>query len=488
MSRRRNGRKRRKAKRETVPAIRATEAQDNWPFWESAGYGGISDAGIPVTRDNALTLASVWGAVSMIEADVAKLPLNLYEYKENGDKEVYDRYETDYLVSCEANYEMTSRMFWRQLMGDVLLFNNAYAFIGRGGDGRPQELIPLLPDRTRPWRRTSTSELVYRTSVETGYYWLDPYDVLHLRGMMFSNYRDRHINFLYYAREVLGLALAAQEFESTFFKNGMRTTGILNIPDDMPKTAGDNLAKSFRAQYENRRGWFRSLILREGAEFQAVQGQTMRDSQTKQLREDQVRDIARLFKLPPSKLGLEDSVSYNSKADDNRQYYETTLWPWLDMIQDECWFKLLLRGERRKKTYRFEHDVSQLLRLDKNSRYQAYAVGIQNKFLLPNEVRELEGLPTIAKLDDAILNPQPMPFEQPQEEEEAGETQEEERKYGRHEKRDKWLLQNRHKYTLRELSEKLFRKKDFSPIGPRGIQKAIIRYKKFHGLEASSSK
>lgn len=386
------------------PQLRATQNDPNWEGWWHNQYGGKSSSGISVTRDNALMVPAVWQAVSMISGDVAKLPLDLYRKKggDGEDREIYESHPAEWVVRWESNIEMTAPQFWRQMTADALIWNNSYAWIRRGGDGRPVELVPLLPDRTGPERAKDTGQLIYTTEVDKGIRVFDPYDILHIRGLMLCNGDGTAPRFLSYAREAIGLALSAQKFQSKFFSNGMRAFGVLQVPTGMPKQAHDNLVKSFREEYEGEDNWFRTVILKEGAKFQSI-AQSNEQGQTHLLREDQVREVARLFNLPPSKLGLSDSVSYNSKSEDNQAYHDTTLSPWLTAIADECRFKLLLPGERFSIKYYFEHNTASLLRLNLLARYQAYEIAVnpnRGGFLLRSEVRKRENLPAIAEIDD----------------------------------------------------------------------------------------
>ena len=106
--------------------------------------------------------------------------------------------------------------------------------------------------------------------------------------------------------------------------------------------------------------------------------------------ESQVRQVARWLNLAPSKLGLSDSVSYNSKAEDNQDYLDSTLSIWLALIASECNSKLL--SEEEKATHFFEHNTAALLRMNTLQRYQVYEIGIRTRILNPNEARSKENM------------------------------------------------------------------------------------------------
>jgi hypothetical protein len=108
--------------------------------------------------------------------------------------------------------------------------------------------------------------------------------------------------------------------------------------------------------------------------------------------EQKAREIARWFGVPPSKLGIADGSTYNSKSEDGAGYLTHCLRRWLRKIQHQCWLRLLTTSDQKNIEYR--HDTDELLRMDQLSRYQAYQIGIQSRILNPNEVRaELNMLP-----------------------------------------------------------------------------------------------
>ena len=119
-----------------------------------------------------------------------------------------------------------------------------------------------------------------------------------------------------------------------------------------------------------------------------------------ELDEELVRKVCRFFNLSPSRLGLSDSVSYNSKAEDNQSYLDSTLSHWLSAIVSECRKKLLSKTNRDQYTHYFEHDTSVLLRMNALSRYQVYAIAKQNKIMTTNEIRRLENMRPIDGGDD----------------------------------------------------------------------------------------
>lgn len=365
--------------------------------WDAIFGGVASDSGVKVTERKALGLGAVWQCVDMISADVAKLPLNRYVRtgESDEDREVDGGHATQAIVRRRANTENSAFRFWRRLMVHALLWNNGYAFIDRDRAGRPLQLINLLPDRTCPERIGGRMFYVTETTRQDGSPWLRPIpaeDVIHIQGLSIES--EKGCDLVEAAKNSFGLALGLQKFKSRFFKNGVRTGGILELPAAMKPTTRDKVEEGFRKSYEGEDNWFKTVILRDGAKFHQTTV-TPADSETSEATDAEVREVGRYFRVAPSKLGLSDSVSYNSKAEDNQAYLDTTLSPWLVEICSECDLKLLDPGELESGAAYFEHNTKSLLKMNLLQRSQVYAIWIRNKIATPNECRRFENMPPI---------------------------------------------------------------------------------------------
>lgn len=355
-------------------------------------YTYASDSGVSVTPMEALGVAAVWQAVTMISSSVAKLPLHMYRRGPN-DTRVRERFhEAAVMVGKQPNPMMTPFKFWRRVMSYQLLWNRAYVWIDRTGK-RPR-LWPIHPTDMQLTMDNGSGEMVY--AVNMGSSWLQLYrdEMLVFEGLciedesQFQNTRK----LIDYARNAFGLALAQQRYANRFFRQGGRIGGVLELPVAMTKQARDNIETGFRKTYESVDAAFKTIVLRDNAKFHS--GQFAPDqAQLVEGRKEQVKDIARYFNLSPSRLGEENSSSYGSKAEDNRDYLDTTLSPHLCQIAEECEAKLLLPREFIADDMYFEHNTDALLRLDALGRAQQYDYLRRNNIISPNEARRRENLP-----------------------------------------------------------------------------------------------
>ena len=117
------------------------------------------------------------------------------------------------------------------------------------------------------------------------------------------------------------------------------------------------------------------------------------DSQLLETRQYQLTEIARIFRIPPHMLQDLSRATFNNIEQMSLDFVIYSLMPWLSRWEQSMAKSLLSRDERRQYEIRF--NVDGLLRCDYKTRMEGYAVGVNNGFLCPNDVRRLENLDLI---------------------------------------------------------------------------------------------
>lgn len=359
--------------------------------YEALTGGHKSASGVVVTHEGSLALSAVWQSLSLISGDGSKLPLYPYKRLNDDDREIADKHTSYTAVAIRANPWKSAKVFWADLIVHMLLWRNGYAFINRTGP--VLELYNLLPDRTAPrWIKVPDprakngyrAELIYETEVDGHLETVLPRNILHVRQWSLDGLVAP--DMVKAAKDAWGLALAAQNFESKFFKNGARKGGILEVPAGMSKPAKDTLEEGFRKSYEEGDNPFKTVILRDGAKFH--EGQVSpKEGEVVEQNESGKRDVASYFNIPPSKLGIRDSVSYNSFEQDNLSYLHGCLHHVCDSISDECDMKLLSEQELLTDSHYFEHNYSQFIQSDWVSLNQGLEVMRRNEVINADEWR-----------------------------------------------------------------------------------------------------
>lgn len=362
--------------------------------------GGKSDAGIPMSPERAMQISTVWQCVTLLTDDFAKLLPYVYQDDDRGDRRPAVTHPAYRLLKRKANQVLTAGHFRRTMLSHALLYGNGYARITRNGRFDPDALWILDPQLTSPERVGDSVK--YVTYIRGERMTLDADDVFHLRGVGFDGVKGYSV--VEHAVNSFGLTLAAEKYGSKHFANGTRISGILQYPGRLSPNAARDLERSFQSRHEGLDNAHKTILLEEGAKFVPTH-HTPNEAQMVELRVFQRKEIAAWFKIPPSKLGDPDSVSYNSLEQWNQAYLESALDPWLFSFEEEAYDKLLTEAQKRSESHFVEFNRDALLRTDLEGRYRAYAMGRQWGWMSANDVRRKENEDQLGEQGDVYLSP-----------------------------------------------------------------------------------
>lgn len=357
-------------------------------------FGGTA-SGKTVNERTAMQTTAVYACVRILAETIASLPLNVYRSTDNGKEKAID-HQLYYLLHDEPNPEMTSFVFRETLMSHLLLWGNAYAQIIRDGRGKVLALYPLLPDRMTVDRSTD-GQLYYEYRKDTGYVILRPEDVLHIPGLGF----DGLVGYspIAMAKNAIGMAIATEEYGGKFFANGASPGGVLEHPGVVKDPA--RIRESWNAVYQGSGNAHRVAVLEEGMKFQPI-GIPPEQAQFLETRKFQTEEICRIFRVPPHLVANLDKATFSNIEHQSISFVVHTIRPWLVRLEQGMNKALLSPSEKGQ--YFVGFVVDGLLRGDYASRMQGYAIGIQNGFLSPNDVRTLENMNTIEHGDVYAMN------------------------------------------------------------------------------------
>jgi len=357
-------------------------------------FGGTA-SGKTVNERTAMQTTAVYACVRILAETIASLPLNVYRSTDNGKEKAID-HQLYYLLHDEPNPEMTSFVFRETLMSHLLLWGNAYAQIIRDGRGKVLALYPLLPDRMMV-DRTTEGQLYYEYRKDTGYVILRPEDILHIPGLGF----DGLVGYspIAMAKDAIGMAIATEEYGGKFFANGASPGGVLEHPGVVKDPA--RIRESWNAVYQGSGNAHRIAVLEEGMKFQSI-GIPPEQAQFLETRKFQTEEICRIFRVPPHLVANLDKATFSNIEHQSISFVVHTIRPWLVRLEQGMNKALLSPSEKGQ--YFVGFVVDGLLRGDYASRMQGYAIGIQNGFLSPNDVRTLENMNTIEHGDIYAMN------------------------------------------------------------------------------------
>ena len=356
---------------------------------------GGSTAGKNVNERSAMQMTAVYACVRILSEAIAGLPLHMYRYKDGGGKEKAFDHNLHHLLHDEPNPEMTSFVFRETLMTHLLLWGNAYAQIIRNGKGEVIALYPLMPNRMTV-NRDSNGMLYYQyqksnddaPTMEGSSVILSPSEVLHVPGLGF----DGLVGYspIAMAKNAIGLSMAAEEYGAKFYANGAAPSGVLEHPGVLKDPA--KVRDSWNAAFGGSSNSHKVAVLEEGLKYTPI-SISPNEAQFLETRKFQIDEIARIFRVPPHMVGDLEKSSFSNIEQQSLEFVKYTLDPWVVRWEQSLYRALLSSDE--KNTYFFKFNLEGLLRGDYQSRMQGYSIGIQNGFMCPNDVRELENLDLI---------------------------------------------------------------------------------------------
>ncbi|WP_227590634.1 phage portal protein [Cereibacter sphaeroides] len=341
-----------------------------------------------ITTGAALRVPAVACAVGLIAETVGALPVKIFD----AGKLTRRDHPAYRLIHDEANPWTSAAELRAQLTADALLNDHGgFALVVRASDGRPLELHRLDPAAVRLDAAPDGSPL-YIVATNTGPASYGFADVLHVRAFGGSP--------ISLGREAIALAIAFEDHIGSLFRNGGRPSGIIKSPKILDVDAKRKLAASWFTTHSGRNSGG-TAILDEGMDYQALSA-TLADSQFAENRLEQIREIARAFRIPVTMLGELSRGTWSNLEEQNRQFLQFTLRPWLRAWEWAYARCLLTPDERRELTAEFVTD--DLLTTSHAARATAYGQYRAMSAMTANEVRAGLNLPAHPD-GDTLENP-----------------------------------------------------------------------------------
>lgn len=377
------------------------------PYWNMWGSGAditpYGDIQRGLNSEQALRLLTVYSCVKFIADSIAMLPLEVY--RQTGKLRTLVDPKPRWLDM--PNAEQPRQEFIGQALTSLLLDGNFYAVIIRTDQGQVAELWPLHPHDVTPQRAQAGAPVTYQ--IQGRGQAVPAFQIMHVKGMSLpADIKGR--NPIQDAREAIGLGLSMQDFADSFFKNGASLSGAIEYPVGVTADA-DNLSSQFNKIHQGSKKANKVAVFTQGGHFNPI-SVSPDDAQFLQSRNFTGAEIAAgLFGLHPEMIGLTHGIAggkditYQNLESRWVELVRRALQPWMTRL--EFAFSTLLPGYAMN-GQKARFNVDEYLRADIATRFTAYGLGIQNKFLLPNEARENEDMPPIPGGDKFETPPAPV--------------------------------------------------------------------------------
>lgn len=372
--------------------VRSLAGQQSWESFVEAVNGYPYSSG-----SASLKVSAVFACNDRICKDIASLPFKVMRKTERG-YEVASDHDQSFL-SRHPSPMYTKSTFFYVLNTHVNLYGDGFAKIIREG-GRPvayelwdpRKVKHEIVDGRLYWVRKDGDKVVEVVSDE---------DMIHV--MWYTDDGIRGKSVLKFARDTVKLAMNSSKLSAELYENQMWSPGYISYKGELNNEQVNVIAENWAQNYMGRENANTIPVLDQGSEFKHF-GMSLQDAEYIQTKVESVRDIARFFGVPVSKLNVRDgNVSYNSLEQENIAYVQDTIQPRVVAIEEEFERKALRPIEWD--TVRFKFNLSSRLRGDSAARSAFYQMALTTGLLSINDVLSLEDMNTIgAEGDERYIN------------------------------------------------------------------------------------
>lgn len=325
-----------------------------------------------ITREKALTLPAVSGAVDLIGNMIACMPVKLYKYERGRVKEQENDSRVR-LLNGDTGDTLDSFQLKKAMVEDYLLGKGGYCFIQRNRN----EVVSLR-----------YVEDIYITILKNFKPIFKDY-VIMVMGEQYKPYEfikllrntkdgSTGIGLTQELGKTLETAYDTLLYQLSLVKSGGNKKGFLKAQRRLGQEEINTLKRAWRNMYANNSE--NVVVLNNGLEFQESSNSSV-EMQLDQNKRTLADEINRIFHIYENfELTFKEAIYPIVKA------FETAL------NRD-----LLL--EREKGKYFFEFDVKEIIKASLRERYEAYKLAKETGFMSLNEIRRAENMENIEGLD-----------------------------------------------------------------------------------------
>lgn len=357
------------------------------------------------TPTRAMKIAAVFRAVNIISSGLATLKI---EYKRKDRAKGYFKIDNgkagsklNYLLSVRPNSRLNAYEFKKNLVSQILLQGNAYVLPVKNILGEVESLYLLTPGSVAHDVYSNTYQIADQVNMISTVVSAD--EILHFKNVS-SDGGYTGLSTVSYAALTLGIAATSDNETLKRFATGGRFKAILKN-NTSTKGWGEYQDEQLKAHGED----LQEAISR-GDDILAVKGDvevsplsmSSADMQFLESRKFTIREIARFFNVPPSKLMDDTNSNYKTAELSNVDFYSEALKPLVEAIISEFSAKLL--NEWNFQEYKFRFDLSSIYTLDLDSKAKWDKSRLENGVASVNDLRRESDIEPIEKGDDVYLS------------------------------------------------------------------------------------
>lgn len=332
-----------------------------------------------------------FAAVNLISSSIGQMH---WEVKSKVDEDIPDNFYVDNLFKDAL---LTQFTMTKNMIKDVLLHGNGFAYINRDQRGMPVSLTYLpFGDVTimyNPINRT----LFYQVP-RLGKSLVEPINIIHIN--MHSEDGIHGKSILTFAGNTIKLSGNAEKAATDFFASGMSVNGVLST--DVPRLTKDQRQVIAEAWLNSQVGRGSGIaVLENGMKYQPVSSNS-KDGQLLETRVFNIQEVARWFNISPVLLGDLTKTSYNNLEQAQLQLVTNTLAPFVQCLEQELNRKLILPNDQTK--YYIDIVEEDIIKQDKQSQVNYLSTLVNTGIISRNEARKQLGFGPIEGGDELTVS------------------------------------------------------------------------------------
>lgn len=346
-----------------------------------------------ISATSAMKISAVYACVNLLSQTISTLPFALYERTNKGAIKA-TKHPLYKLLSIAPNEDMNAQVFFAMLVTNTLLRGNGFVRANRARNGAILSLEVLESDKVNI---DITNKKFFYTDTNTY-----EYDFNELVNVLFSPSTNGIIGLTPIAQcqNSLILSDSLDSSGTAFFKNRANPSGVLSFEQNMSDEQYNRIKSAINQNHKGKNSGG-VMVLEGGAKFSQLSLNNT-DAQFLELKNFQVADIARIFRVPPHLIGDLSRATFDNAEQLKITFVDSTIRPLCEMIEKAFNHRLLSESEQEK--YYFKFNLGGLLRGDMKSRFEAYNIGRNIGVYSANDIRKLEDLNEIEN-GDIYLQP-----------------------------------------------------------------------------------
>lgn len=329
--------------------------------------------GESITREKALTLPAVSGAVDFVTGTIASMPIKLYKRKDKQVEEVYKDSRVR-LLNGDTGDTLDAFQMKKALIEDYLLGQGGYCYIAKDRN----EVVGLHYVKDSFICIYINPDPIYKDySIFCYDQEYRPWDFIKL----LRNTKDgaRGVGLTQEVSKALETAYQTLLYQLMLVKSGGNKKGFLKSQRKLGQDEIDILKRAWTNLYGNNDS--NVVVLNNGLDFQEASSSSveMQLNESKQTLRDEINNIFHIY------------------PNDWERTFKEAIYPVVKALETALNRDLLLEKEKDK--YFFEVDVKEIVRANLKDRYESYKLAKETGFLTINEIRRMENLNECEGLD-----------------------------------------------------------------------------------------